>query len=172
MRRTWLGNAIGKMGDLARFLTEGALRKNQPPLAVEQFESREMPALVITGFSDDTGFIGDNVTADPTIKLDGTALANTKIQIQDGVSVIGSTTSNAQGQWSFITTTLSDGVHELLATSATSTSEFLTGNPYTLSPNGSNPFIIAQNLGQNWTFEAEYLMASDNNGGLYTVFLY
>ena len=63
-------------------------------------------------------------------------------------------------------------MHEILATSATSTSEFLTGNPYTLSPNGFNPFIIAQNLGQNWTFEAEYLMASDTNGGLNTVFSY
>ena len=63
-----------------------------------------------------------------------------------------------------------DGV-QVLVEEAT-ISGYLTNTSYTLSSNGSNPYVINIDLGQNWTFEAEYLMNASNGGGLNTVFSY
>ena len=55
-------------------------------------------------------------TNDSTPALSGTATANSLVTIYDGTTAIGSTTTNAQGGWSFTTTTLSDGSHPLSIT--------------------------------------------------------
>ncbi|MBU6294697.1 MAG: hypothetical protein KJS91_08425, partial [Planctomycetes bacterium] len=173
LRADWLSQAIGKMGAITRILTEGTPRQpwQRRPLLIEQFEPRETPAALITGFSDDTGTLGDRITSDRTITLTGTANANALVRVLNGTTAIGSVTASAQGTWSFTTASLADGSHDFTATDA-DTTEYLTGTPYTLSPDGSNPYVISQNLGQNWTFEAEYKMNSNNFYGLNTVFSY
>jgi len=49
---------------------------------------------------------------------------------------------------------------------------YLTDSAYTLSANGTNPYIIAMDLGQDWTFEAEYRMDGSVGGDLNTLFSY
>ena len=48
-------------------------------------------APAITGFSDDTGALGDHVTADTTLTLSGTAEANAKVSVFDGVNLLTAT---------------------------------------------------------------------------------
>ncbi|NBV35625.1 MAG: hypothetical protein EBR81_17995, partial [Proteobacteria bacterium] len=75
-------------------------------------------------------------------------------------------------------TTASNGTIDLGSLSSTGTlitggslyESYLTGTPYTLSANASNPWVLAKDLGQKWTFEADYLMNS--TGGLTTLFTY
>ncbi len=57
----------------------------------------------------------DNLTADNTPTLIGTAAANLTVQIFDGGSLLGTTTSDGSGIWSYTTPTLSDGVHAFSA---------------------------------------------------------
>ena len=49
---------------------------------------------------------------------------------------------------------------------------YLENTVYTLSSNGSNPYIIPMDLGQNWIFEAEYRAIQLSNEGLNTLFSY
>ncbi|MDI9221142.1 Ig-like domain-containing protein [Pantoea sp. EA-12] len=65
---------------------------------------------------DDAGNTLTGVTNDSTPALSGTAEANSVIKIYDGTTLIGSTTTNGQGAWSFTTQTLSDGSHTLTVT--------------------------------------------------------
>jgi hypothetical protein len=70
----------------------------------------------IASFSPDTGVVGDSITNDNTPTLTGSAEANSTIKIYDGTTLLGSTTANASGAWSFTTTVLADGVHSMDAT--------------------------------------------------------
>jgi len=67
----------------------------------------------------DTGTASnDNVTANPTPTLAGTkaeAGATVTLYDTDGTTVLGSTTADAAGAWSIVTTTLTDGAHTLTA---------------------------------------------------------
>ena len=58
----------------------------------------------ITGFSTDSGIVGDNITNDNTVTLTGTAEANSQVIIYDGSTAIGLTTADANGHWTFDTT--------------------------------------------------------------------
>ena len=69
------------------------------------------------------------------------------------------------------TAALADGAHGFTATDAAA-SEYLNGTPFTLKADGTSPYVISKDLGQNWTFEAEYLMNSSVGGGLNTLFSY
>mgnify|MGYP002651338978 FL=1 len=72
-------------------------------------------APVITGFSDDSGVLGDGITNDDTPTLSGTGPANTSIEIfQDGVSV-GTTTSDGTGNWSFTSAALGEATYSFTA---------------------------------------------------------
>ncbi|ADU70507.1 Ig-like domain repeat protein [Pantoea sp. At-9b] len=55
-------------------------------------------------------------TNDSTPLLTGTAEANAVVTIYDGTTVVGSTTVNASGDWSYNTPTLSNGTHTLSVT--------------------------------------------------------
>ena len=162
-RADWLSQAIGKMGEVTRLLSEGQVRQpwQRRPLLIEQFEPRETPAALITGFSDDTGAQGDRLTSDNTLTLTGTASANSLVRLYEGAALVGSTTASAQGTWSITTAALADGAHGFTATDAAA-SEYLNGTPFTLKADGTSPYVISKDLGQNWTFEAEYLMNSSN----------
>jgi hypothetical protein len=55
-------------------------------------------------------------TNDSTPTLNGTADSNVTVTLRAGAIVVGTTTANANGQWSITTSTLSDGVHVLTVT--------------------------------------------------------
>ncbi|MBF2079997.1 MAG: DUF4347 domain-containing protein [Synechococcales cyanobacterium T60_A2020_003] len=58
----------------------------------------------------------DNITSDTTPTFDGTAEANSTVEIfVDGVSV-GTTTANGSGNWSFTAGAIADGNHTITAT--------------------------------------------------------
>lgn len=69
----------------------------------------------ISSFSNDSGVKGDGVTSDNTLKLVGTAAANSKVTIYDGAQKLGTVTADKSGAWSFTTATLKDGSHNLTA---------------------------------------------------------
>ena len=58
----------------------------------------------------------DNVTADNTPTLTGTAEAGATVTVRDGATVLGTTVANGSGQWSFTTAALGQGAHNLSAT--------------------------------------------------------
>lgn len=76
-------------------------------------------APVITGITDDTGISdSDFITSDKTIKLIGTASANSSVQISRvGVGVIATVTANGSGNWEYdySGSPLSDGQHSFNA---------------------------------------------------------
>ncbi|HEX3151269.1 MAG TPA: Ig-like domain-containing protein [Gemmataceae bacterium] len=74
------------------------------------------PPPVITGYSIDSGVVGDGITNDNTPTLSGTAEPLTTIRVyQDGV-LLGPTTSGIAGDWQYTVPTASDGLHYLTAT--------------------------------------------------------
>ncbi len=83
------------------------------------FDSTAPAAPVFTGVSDDTGTPGDQVTADTTVILHGTAESNTVITVtRIGTGVIGTTNASSSGEWSFDyrTTLLPVGTNAFTAT--------------------------------------------------------
>lgn len=69
----------------------------------------------IASFSNDTGKVGDGITSDSTLKLDGTAAVNSTVTIYDGAQKLGTAKSDGSGAWSFTTAVLGDGSHSLSA---------------------------------------------------------
>ncbi|MBN8968241.1 MAG: hypothetical protein J0G95_07240 [Rhizobiales bacterium] len=72
-------------------------------------------APTIASFSNDSGVVGDGITNDNTLTLTGTAAANGTVKVFDGATQIGTATANASGAWSFTTSALADGAHNLTA---------------------------------------------------------
>ncbi|HEY2828211.1 MAG TPA: Ig-like domain-containing protein, partial [Pirellulales bacterium] len=70
----------------------------------------------ITSFSIDSGTIGDGITNDKSLTLTGTADANTTINVFDGGTLLGTSTADNSGAWSFLTPALADGLHNFAAT--------------------------------------------------------
>jgi Bacterial Ig-like domain/Domain of unknown function DUF11 len=70
----------------------------------------DMTALTDTGVS-----TTDNITKTTTPTFTGTATANTIVKLYDGATLIGTTTSDATGNWSVTSTTLTDGAHTITA---------------------------------------------------------
>ncbi|MEI6159570.1 MAG: Ig-like domain-containing protein, partial [Roseococcus sp.] len=69
----------------------------------------------ITGFSEDTGMLGDGLTADRSITLTGTAPSRAQVEIfVDGASQ-GVVTAGTSGAWSFTSSALADGQHSFEA---------------------------------------------------------
>src|SRR6185437_484274 len=70
----------------------------------------------ISGFSPDSGVVGDGTTNVDHLILTGTGAANSTVQVYDGTSFLGTTTANSSGTWTFATGVLADGVHSFTAT--------------------------------------------------------
>ena len=70
----------------------------------------------IASFSTDTGTVGDNITSDNTLTLNGTAEASSTIKVYDGATLLGTATANGTGAWSYTTGALTNGGHSLTAT--------------------------------------------------------
>ncbi|MBK4733831.1 Ig-like domain-containing protein [Noviherbaspirillum pedocola] len=78
-------------------------------------------APVITGFTRDSGQLGDHITNDSHPGFSGTAESGTTVVVYDGKNVLGSTTTGSDGHWSVSIDTqaeLADGVHVISATSS------------------------------------------------------
>ncbi len=76
---------------------------------------------VITAFSDDTGLLGDGVTADNTPTFTGTGIAGgTVTLVFDGPSGTGSLSGgvDAQGRWTLTSPVLADGAYTVSLTTA------------------------------------------------------
>ncbi|WP_421862468.1 Ig-like domain-containing protein [Parvibaculum sp.] len=67
-------------------------------------------APVILDFSDDTGFDGDNQTADNTLTFTGTAEAGVTVNVYVGVTVVATGTADGSGNWTATTAARADGV--------------------------------------------------------------
>jgi Ca2+-binding RTX toxin-like protein len=70
---------------------------------------------VITAFTFDSGIDGDRITNQQSLVLSGTADPGTIVTLYDGGEMLGSTTANGSGAWSFETGTLADGEHAFTA---------------------------------------------------------
>jgi hypothetical protein len=70
----------------------------------------------ISGFSPDTGVVGDGITNANQLDLKGTADPNSTITVYDGSTKLGTTTATSTGSWDYITSILTDAKHVLTAT--------------------------------------------------------
>ena len=75
----------------------------------------------LVSFSTDTGTVGDNITSDNTLTLNGTAEAGSIVKVYNGSTLLGSATANGSGGWTYTTIALSDGTHSLSATATDAT---------------------------------------------------
>jgi VCBS repeat-containing protein len=80
-------------------------------------------APVISAVIDDVGSVtgpvtGTNPTNDARPTLNGTAEANATVRIYDGITLVGTVTADASGNWTLpqTTTTLAEGTHNFTAT--------------------------------------------------------
>ncbi|MBK0098620.1 Ig-like domain repeat protein [Erwinia sp. S63] len=72
--------------------------------------------LVVTNDVTNTTVPNGGSTNDNTPTLTGTAEANAIVTVYDGTTVLGSTTANGTGAWTFVSPTLSNGTHPLSVT--------------------------------------------------------
>jgi len=71
---------------------------------------------VVTGISNDSGTDGDGITNDPTLTVNGTAAANSSVQILLDGTVVQTVSANASGNWSAVLpSALADGNYEITA---------------------------------------------------------
>jgi hypothetical protein len=70
----------------------------------------------IEAFADNSGSDSDRLTNDPTPTFSGKAEAGAKVELFEGVTLVGFVTADAQGDWSIAVSELSDGVHTFTAT--------------------------------------------------------
>ena len=78
------------------------------------FTLESTPPTVTVGLTQDTGSSSsDHITSNPA--LNGTADANAVVTLTEGSTVIGTTTANASGNWSFTPTGLAQGAQTVVA---------------------------------------------------------
>jgi hypothetical protein len=72
---------------------------------------------VILEIADDTGTVGDRITSDKTLVINGTAEAGSTVEMFVGCSSIGTSVTSGSGIWSFdyTGTSLADGTYSLTA---------------------------------------------------------
>ena len=86
---------------------------------------------VITGFSVNSGDVTDNLTNDRTLALTGSGKKYVTVSVYAGDLLLGTTTSDANGDWDFTTVALADGVYSFTAVAY--------NGP---NMNSSDPFVI------------------------------
>lgn len=107
-----LGN--GNHGLTAR-ASDAAGNTSAPSTALNLRIDPASVAPTIAAFSTDSGAVGDGITNDSTLTLNGAAAANSAVSIYDGATLLGTTLANAGGAWSYTTAPLSNGAHGLTA---------------------------------------------------------
>src|SRR3954447_2430155 len=120
-------------------------------------ETPPAPAPVVTtALAHDTGpSATDKITSDPALK--GTSDPNALVTIKNGAAVLGTTTADATGKWSFAPAGLADGAYTRSASetdaAANSGSQLIS---FTLVPalgqiiKWLNPISGDWNTGANW----------------------
>ncbi len=75
-------------------------------------------APTITGFTTDSGTVGDHITNDTSLTINGTAEANSTVTVYENGVSFGTTTANGSGNWSLAdSNTLSNGsIYQFTAT--------------------------------------------------------
>ena len=91
--------AAGSAADLSGAMTS--------PTGVLQIDTTAPNAPTITN---------DNVNANKTVTLSGTAEANSSVTVYDGSTLLGATVANASGAWSYTSGALATGDHIFTAT--------------------------------------------------------
>jgi hypothetical protein len=87
------------------------------PLAVQIDAAAPGTPTIDLAASSDTGLSAvDNITADTTPDLVGTAEAGAVIRIMDGSALLGTTVADNAGAWAFTTAALTQGVHAIAVT--------------------------------------------------------
>jgi hypothetical protein len=76
------------------------------------------PAPVVTAISEDTGTVGDGITQDNTLKIHGTASANSVVEVAINGIAMGTTVTDDIGEWLFdhTETALIEGNYTITAT--------------------------------------------------------
>src|SRR5690606_15038709 len=88
---------------------------SQPVSSIFFTDTVAPAAPTISGFSNDSGTVGDGVTNATVLTLSGTADSGvSSLKVYDGEIFLGNATVNG-GTWSFTTPTLTRGVHEFTA---------------------------------------------------------
>lgn len=86
----------------------------------------------LISFSPDSNITGDGITDANSLTLTGTAVATSQVEVFNGTTLLGTTTADANGAWSFITPTLSDGTYNFVATDTSAGSTSLPSNTLTV----------------------------------------
>ena len=106
-----LHNLSATASDIAGNMSTGAalaiLIDTSPPAAPS---TPDLDALSDTGDSD-----SDDITADTTPTISGTAEAGSAVEVFDGATLLGTTMADGTGNWVFTTPVLGNGVHSLSA---------------------------------------------------------
>ena len=76
----------------------------------------EHSAPVITSFSPNSGTVGSDIANANVLTLTGTGAGNATVNVYDGTTLLGTTTSSVNGAWSFTTAALANGAHSFTAT--------------------------------------------------------
>ncbi len=130
---TVLGSVVAN-GDGAWSFTPAALSEGTHPLSVtvrDAAGSSSTPVnftvvvdttapatstLVVTNDVTSATIPAGGYSSDATPTLSGVAEANAVVTVRDGTAVLGSVTADAEGRWSYTSTTLSQGLHTLSVT--------------------------------------------------------
>lgn len=82
---------------------------------------------VLSSITDDSGLSStDKITSDKTLKISGTAIANSSVKVyRAGTGLLGTVTASASGTWSYdyTGTSLADGIYKFFATATVSAVE-------------------------------------------------
>lgn len=73
------------------------------------------PAPKFTGFSPDSGVVGDGITSSKFVYVNGTAEMNSSVLLYDGNSFLGLASTDSNGNFKFLAGSLSDGQHQFVA---------------------------------------------------------
>jgi uncharacterized delta-60 repeat protein len=110
---------------------------------------------VIIAIADDSATPGDGITNDNTLTINGTAVANSTVEVFQNGTSIGVTTANATGNWSLPTTLSADGVYALTATT-------------TVIGSGTSPASAAYNVTLDTAIAAPIISTITTDSGIPT----
>jgi Ca2+-binding RTX toxin-like protein len=103
-------------------------------------------APVITGFSEDTGILGDGITADRTVTLTGSSAAHAQVEVFANGALLGQVTAGANGAWSFTSAPLADGTQDFTAQATRGGLTSAASAPLSLVIDGTAPIVSALDL--------------------------
>ncbi|WP_417068916.1 Ig-like domain-containing protein [Niveibacterium terrae] len=97
------------------------------------------PGLAMSPASDSGASNADRITKVTTPTLTGTAEVGSTVTLYEGAKLLGSTTADASGHWTFVSPSLSDGAHDLTATATDAAGNVSASGSLTLSVDTAAP---------------------------------